>query len=53
MHTTELANEEDGKAALRAALRVLLAAAIRIKQSDKAKKVVDEDRAGIAMWRIP
>ncbi|KIY70857.1 hypothetical protein CYLTODRAFT_487743 [Cylindrobasidium torrendii FP15055 ss-10] len=35
------------------AMTLLLAAALRSKDSRAVKKDVDEERAGIAMWRIP
>jgi hypothetical protein len=42
----------DGKQALKDALKLLLAGAVRSGKS-KAMKEVDETRCGIAMWRIP
>jgi hypothetical protein len=41
------------KGALRDAVTLLVAAAIRSKTSEEAKKELDADRSGIAMWRIP
>ncbi|KAF7289971.1 hypothetical protein MIND_01372400 [Mycena indigotica] len=38
--------------ALKVALSLLVAAAIRSKDSKEAKKEVDKERSGIAMWRI-
>ncbi|KAF7300691.1 hypothetical protein HMN09_00954800 [Mycena chlorophos] len=43
----------DPKMALKAALTLLVAAAIRSKESKEVKKEIDKERAGIAMWRIP
>ncbi|KAJ4466868.1 hypothetical protein C8J55DRAFT_526586 [Lentinula edodes] len=44
---------EQDKDKVRNALRLLVAAATRSKDSKEVKKEVDADRAGIAMWRIP
>lgn len=41
------------KEALRDALRLLLAGAVRSGKSKEVRKEVDKERAGIAMWRIP
>ncbi|THU94709.1 hypothetical protein K435DRAFT_899357 [Dendrothele bispora CBS 962.96] len=41
------------KELVRSALALLVAAAIRSRDSKEVKKEIDEDRAGIAMWRIP
>jgi hypothetical protein len=41
------------KGALKDAVTLLVAAAIRSKTSKEAKKELDADRSGIAMWRIP
>ena len=41
------------KKALRDALDVLVASAIRSSESKEVKKEIDEARSGIAMWRIP
>ncbi|KIM42125.1 hypothetical protein M413DRAFT_10359 [Hebeloma cylindrosporum] len=41
------------KGALKDAVTLLVAAAIRSKTSEEAKKELDADRSGIAMWRIP
>lgn len=55
-------NEEEGtldageaakKKALKDALSLLVAGAIKSKNSKEAKKELDADRSGIAMWRIP
>ncbi|KAF8156714.1 hypothetical protein B0H34DRAFT_710311 [Crassisporium funariophilum] len=40
------------KVALRDAVTLLVAAAIRSKTSKEAKKELDADRSGVAMWRI-
>ncbi|TFY56775.1 hypothetical protein EVG20_g8798 [Dentipellis fragilis] len=45
--------EEEKKDALRTALRLLVAGAIRSGQSKVVKDEVDKERSGIAMWRIP
>ncbi|KAJ7057761.1 hypothetical protein C8F01DRAFT_1150989 [Mycena amicta] len=44
---------EGAKKALKRALVLLVAAAIRSKESKEVKKEVDKERSGIAMWRIP
>ncbi|KAF9071855.1 hypothetical protein BDP27DRAFT_1321492 [Rhodocollybia butyracea] len=44
--------EHDKKEKVKDALMLLIAAAIRSKDSKEVKKEVDEERAGIAMWRI-
>jgi len=41
------------KGVLKDAVTLLVAAAIRSKTSKEAKKELDADRSGIAMWRIP
>ncbi|KAL0958342.1 hypothetical protein HGRIS_000487 [Hohenbuehelia grisea] len=51
--TKAKASEDDAKAALKGALQLLVAGAIRSGPSKEVKKEVDGDRAGIAMWRIP
>ncbi|KAF5362654.1 hypothetical protein D9758_009571 [Tetrapyrgos nigripes] len=49
-----IADTEDGKKEIvKDALTLLVAAAIRSRDSKEVKKEIDEDRAGIAMWRIP
>ncbi|KAH6909509.1 hypothetical protein BKA70DRAFT_1276349 [Coprinopsis sp. MPI-PUGE-AT-0042] len=45
--------EKQKREALRDAVTLLVAGAIRSKQSKEVKDAVDEDRSGIAMWRIP
>jgi hypothetical protein len=45
--------EKQKREALRDAVTLLVAGAIRSKQSKEVKDSVDEDRSGIAMWRIP
>ena len=42
-----------GKSALKNAVALLVAAAIRSKTNKEVKKELDADRSGIAMWRIP
>ncbi|KAF7323804.1 hypothetical protein MKEN_00601500 [Mycena kentingensis (nom. inval.)] len=49
----EVEGDTDAQSALKAALGVLAAAAIRTKESKEFKKEIDKERAGIAMWRIP
>jgi hypothetical protein len=50
----ECGNRDLGaKNALKDAVTLLVAAAIRSKTSKEAKKELDADRSGIAMWRIP
>lgn len=44
---------EEKRVTVRDAVQLLVAAAIRTKDSKEAKKEVDKERAGIAMWRIP
>ncbi|EKM56539.1 uncharacterized protein PHACADRAFT_172219 [Phanerochaete carnosa HHB-10118-sp] len=41
------------KIALKDALSLLVAGAVRSGESEEVKKKVDKDRSGIAMWRIP
>ncbi|KAK7046767.1 hypothetical protein R3P38DRAFT_2607799 [Favolaschia claudopus] len=43
----------DSRKALRSALGLLVAAAVRSGTSKSVKKEVDKERSGIAMWRIP
>ncbi|OSD08181.1 hypothetical protein PYCCODRAFT_1430340 [Trametes coccinea BRFM310] len=43
----------DKKAALKDALKVLVAGAVRTGESKEVRKEVDKERSGIAMWRIP
>lgn len=45
--------ESKRKTAVRNAVTLLVAAAVRTSGSKEVKKEVDEDRCGIAMWRIP
>ncbi|KAJ6610988.1 hypothetical protein B0H10DRAFT_2058008 [Mycena sp. CBHHK59/15] len=49
----EAAADMDGRMALKSALGLLVAAAIRSGESKEVKKEVDKERSGIAMWRIP
>ncbi|KAL1744288.1 hypothetical protein HDZ31DRAFT_39017 [Schizophyllum fasciatum] len=49
----KVAEEGQRKAAVKDAIALLVAAAIRTGDSKEAKKEVDADRAGIAIWRIP
>lgn len=46
-------DQKQKREAIHAALSLLVAASIRSKSSSEAKKEVDPERAGIAMWRIP
>ncbi|KAJ6486785.1 hypothetical protein C8R45DRAFT_869405 [Mycena sanguinolenta] len=43
----------DARKALRSALGLLIAAAIRSGSSKEVTKQIDKERSGIAMWRIP
>ncbi|KAF8189969.1 hypothetical protein K438DRAFT_1832417 [Mycena galopus ATCC 62051] len=43
----------DARKALRSALGILVAAAVRSGGSKEVKKQIDKERSGIAMWRIP
>lgn len=45
--------DKEKEAAVRDALVLLLAAAVRSKDSKQVKKEVDSDRAGVVMFRIP
>lgn len=51
--STEKLDEEGKKKAVNDAIRLLVGAAIRTKESKMVKDEVDKDRAGLAMWRIP
>ncbi|KAJ6571856.1 hypothetical protein B0H19DRAFT_936279 [Mycena capillaripes] len=46
-------SDMDARKALKSALGLLVAAAIRSGSSKEVKKEVDKERSGIAMWRIP
>lgn len=46
-------DEKKAKAALKAAVKLFVAAAVRSGESREVRKEVDKTRAGIAMWRIP
>ncbi|KAJ7442488.1 hypothetical protein B0H11DRAFT_2093882 [Mycena galericulata] len=46
-------SEMDGRKALKSALGLLVAAAVRSGSSKQVKKEIDKERSGIAMWRIP
>lgn len=46
-------DEATSRVVLKDALQLLVAAAIRSKDSKEVKKEVDKERSGIAMWRIP
>lgn len=46
-------DEARAKAAVKVAVKLFVAAAVRSGQSEEGKKEVDKTRAGIAMWRIP
>ncbi|KAI0711337.1 hypothetical protein C8Q76DRAFT_736182 [Earliella scabrosa] len=46
-------DEEKKREAVKAAVKVLVAAAVRSGASKEVKDQVDKERAGIAMWRIP
>ncbi|KAG7091976.1 hypothetical protein E1B28_008364 [Marasmius oreades] len=49
----ETPTEDVKKDDVRAALALLVAAAVRSRDSKEAKKELDKERSGIAMWRIP
>jgi hypothetical protein len=49
----EGASEEEKKGKVKEAVMLLVAAAIRSKDSKQVQKEVDKERAGLAMWRIP
>ncbi|EIN08796.1 hypothetical protein PUNSTDRAFT_120371 [Punctularia strigosozonata HHB-11173 SS5] len=49
----KMSNDEEKRAALKEALTLLVAAAVRSGESKAVKKDIDKERAGIAMWRIP
>ncbi|KAI5888569.1 uncharacterized protein SCHCODRAFT_02637077 [Schizophyllum commune H4-8] len=53
VEVAEVQEEEQKKKAVKDAIALLVAAAIRTGDSKEAKKEVDADRAGIAIWRIP
>ncbi|KAI8986749.1 hypothetical protein BD414DRAFT_486929 [Trametes punicea] len=44
---------DEKKTALKDALKVLVAGAVRSGDSKEVKREVDKERSGIAMWRIP
>ncbi|KAF9256594.1 hypothetical protein L218DRAFT_966235 [Marasmius fiardii PR-910] len=46
-------SEETKKDEVMAALTLLVASAVRSRDSTEAKKELDKERSGIAMWRIP
>lgn len=50
---TGVRDEKKAKVALKAAVKLFVAAAVRSGQSKEVRKEVDKTRAGIAMWRIP
>jgi hypothetical protein len=50
---TQTESLESKKRAVKNAVTLLIAAAIRSKDSKAAKKELEADRCGIAMWRIP
>ncbi|ESK88083.1 hypothetical protein Moror_10731 [Moniliophthora roreri MCA 2997] len=45
--------EEGKRKAVRSALTLLIAGAVRSRDSKEARKELDPERSGIAMWRIP
>lgn len=47
------AEMEERRSAVRDAVMLLVAAAVRSKDSKQVQKEVDKERAGLAMWRIP
>ncbi|KAJ3506631.1 hypothetical protein NLJ89_g6768 [Agrocybe chaxingu] len=48
-----LHNQTRKKSALKNVVTLLVAGAVRSKASEEAKKELDPERSGIAMWRIP
>lgn len=44
---------EEKRATVKDAVMLLIAAAVRSKDSKQVQKEVDKERAGLAMWRIP
>jgi hypothetical protein len=50
---TEGHPSEDPKKLVRDAVMLLVASAVRSGASKEARKQIDEERSGIAMWRIP
>ncbi|KAL0580224.1 hypothetical protein V5O48_001817 [Marasmius crinis-equi] len=49
----EKLTEERKRDEVKAAVTLLVASAVRSRDSKEAKKELDKDRSGIAMWRIP
>ncbi|KAK1217168.1 hypothetical protein PQX77_020176 [Marasmius sp. AFHP31] len=49
----EEVTEEKKRAEVKAALTLLVASAVRSRDSKEARKELDKERSGIAMWRIP
>ncbi|KAJ7637051.1 hypothetical protein FB45DRAFT_789284 [Roridomyces roridus] len=49
----EKPTDMDGRKALKSALALLVASAIRSESSKEVKKEIIKERSGIAMWRIP
>ncbi|KZV76606.1 hypothetical protein PENSPDRAFT_747493 [Peniophora sp. CONT] len=52
-HKGKHIKEKEARVELRKAVELLVAGAIKSGESAEARKKVDKDRAGIAMWRIP
>jgi len=50
---TILQGPDEKKSAVQDAVKLLLAGAVRSGSSKEARREVDKDRSGIAMWRIP
>ncbi|KAF9028168.1 hypothetical protein BDZ89DRAFT_1066316 [Hymenopellis radicata] len=48
---TPVADEDAGKNLVKESLTLLVAAAIRSRESKEVRKELDEQRAGVAMWR--
>ncbi len=48
-----VADDNAGKNVVKESLTLLVAAAIRSRESKEVRNEVDEQRAGVAMWRIP
>jgi hypothetical protein len=49
----KIATDEEKRAAVKEALILLVAGAVRSGESKAVRKDVDKERSGIAMWRIP
>lgn len=50
---TEVVSADEKRNAVKNAVGILVASAVRSASSKEVRKEVDKDRSGIAMWRIP